>query len=115
MSNENLESKIELLQDQIENLERSGFFTEAEIDRAVLSLKIEMKIYEQHLATHEFSESLKNTSVRFTAFGKALYGMNSSDIMKGMQYHLDSIEEATQKRIPNIEVVDAKILSQKES
>jgi len=29
---DNIDSKIELLQEQIENFERSGFFTEKEID-----------------------------------------------------------------------------------
>ena len=34
-------SKIDLLEDQIENLERSGFFTETEIDRLSGPMKLE--------------------------------------------------------------------------
>ena len=33
--------KIDLLQDQIDNLEKSGFFTEAEMDRLTHPLRIE--------------------------------------------------------------------------
>ena len=44
-----LTSKIELLEEQIENIERSGFFTENEIDRAVVSLRSELEMYNMHL------------------------------------------------------------------
>jgi hypothetical protein len=52
--------KIELLQEQIDNLERSGYFTEAEMDRATISLKIELLIYKQCEALHTFSSNLNN-------------------------------------------------------
>lgn len=53
MSNDNLRSKIELLEDQIENVERSGFFTEKEIDRATFSLRQEKQAFEKQLNTEE--------------------------------------------------------------
>lgn len=53
MSNENLRSKIELIEDQIENLERSGYFTEKEMDRATYSLREEKQYYENQLNIEE--------------------------------------------------------------
>ena len=43
MSDNLLKSKIELLEEQIANLERSGFFTEKEIDRLSAPLKVELE------------------------------------------------------------------------
>ena len=51
MSNDIINSKIELLQEQIDNLERSGFFTEKEMDRATVSLKQEKESFEKQLNT----------------------------------------------------------------
>lgn len=53
MSNDTIQSKIDLLQEQIENVERSGFFTEKEIDRAVYSLKDEKENLERQLLNEE--------------------------------------------------------------
>ncbi|MFW0737609.1 hypothetical protein [Flavobacterium sp. T12S277] len=53
MSNDNLMSKIELLQEQIDNLERSGFFTEKEMDRATISLRQEKEVFENQLKSEE--------------------------------------------------------------
>ena len=43
MSNDTLASKIELLQEQIHNLENSGFFTEKEMDRLSFPLRNELE------------------------------------------------------------------------
>jgi len=51
MSNDIINSKIELLQEQIDNLERSGFFTEKEMDRATVSLRQEKESFEKQLNT----------------------------------------------------------------
>lgn len=53
MSNDILMSKIELLQEQIDNLERSGFFTEKEMDRATISLRQEKEVFENQLKSEE--------------------------------------------------------------
>lgn len=53
MSNDILKSKIELLQEQIDNLERSGFFTEKEMDRATISLRQEKEVFENQLKNEE--------------------------------------------------------------
>lgn len=44
MSNETLNSKIELLQEQIDNLEKSGFFTEKAMDKLSSPLRLELKL-----------------------------------------------------------------------
>lgn len=49
MSDELLQSKTELLQDQIESIERSGFFTEKEIDRMTSPLREELKSLQKQL------------------------------------------------------------------
>lgn len=43
MSENIIESKKELLQEQIENLEKSGFFTEKEMDRLTNPLRKELE------------------------------------------------------------------------
>lgn len=42
MNHDIIKSKIDLLQEQIDNLEKSGFFTEKEMDRQTVSLRSEM-------------------------------------------------------------------------
>jgi hypothetical protein len=39
----NIDSKIDLLIDQIANIERSGFFTEEEVDRMSFCYKMELE------------------------------------------------------------------------
>jgi hypothetical protein len=53
--------KIDLLQDQIDNLEKSGFFTESEMDRLTHPLRIERdaltnKLFYPENATYIFIE-----------------------------------------------------------
>lgn len=47
MIEDSLQPKIELLQEQIQNLEQSGFFTEKEMDRLAGPLRIELEIYKR--------------------------------------------------------------------
>ncbi|MBC7847226.1 MAG: hypothetical protein H7Y10_12115 [Flavobacterium sp.] len=49
MSNDIIHSKIELLEDQIENIERSGHFTEKEIDRLAAPMRSELAILKAHI------------------------------------------------------------------
>lgn len=42
MSNETLQSKIDLIEDKIENIKHSGFFTDAEIERELKALQNEL-------------------------------------------------------------------------
>ena len=54
MSDELLSHKINLIQDQIDNLERSGFFTEKEMDQATASLKMQLAILKEAKAFADF-------------------------------------------------------------
>jgi hypothetical protein len=50
MSDDLLKSKIELLKEQIDNLEKSGFFTEKEMDKYSFLLRNEIEAYERQLS-----------------------------------------------------------------
>lgn len=95
MSNDNIIPKIELIQEQIENLALSGHFTEAEIDRCTAPLKMELSMLKSAL---EMSEAGK----RFASFG----------------FTVDEFLEANKRHnelfayMQNIEVTDAEILTQ---
>jgi len=66
MSNDIIHSKIELLEEQIENFERSGYFTESEINRFSSPLREEL-------------ESLKKQI--------NLYGMEQEEYNEGKRIH----------------------------
>jgi hypothetical protein len=51
---ENIDSKIALLNDQIDNVEKSGFFTEAQMDKLTACYRTELKSLEE-LRTHLLS------------------------------------------------------------
>jgi hypothetical protein len=87
MPNNLLSSKIELLEEQIENLERSGFFTEAEIDHASSSLRAELarlKLAHSHI---ELGEKASKAIVSIQRLGQSLYGMTSENYAEGIRYH----------------------------
>ena len=87
MSDNLLTSKIELLEEQIENIERSGFFTEAEIDRTSKSLRAEPVRLKQALAHGQFNNSIETASESMQQAAKALYGMTAEAYAKGIKYH----------------------------
>ena len=66
MSDELLQYKIDLIQDQIDNLERSGFFTEKEIDQATASLKMQLAILKEAKAFADFKKSLHQANEGFS-------------------------------------------------
>jgi hypothetical protein len=55
MSDDLLKSKIELLKEQIDNLEKSGFFTEKEMDKYSFLLRNEIEAYESQLHRDEIN------------------------------------------------------------
>jgi hypothetical protein len=55
MSDDLLKSKIELLKEQIDNLEKSGFFTEKEMDKYSFLLRNEIEAYERQLGYDEIN------------------------------------------------------------
>ena len=66
MSDELLSHKINLIQDQIDNLERSGFFTEKEMDQATASLKMQLAILKEAKAFADFKKSLRQANESFS-------------------------------------------------
>jgi hypothetical protein len=141
MTQELIASKIELLQEQIENLERSGFFTESEIDRAVVSLRSELEMYKMHLSYCDLANTAKDATLDIHAFGKAIglarlavapaittidpsthrrilvmeqiekYGMSDEEYEEGSKKHNELFNQNQAKSIMNINVVAADILT----
>ena len=75
MSNDILQSKIELIEEQIENLERSGYYTEKEIDRLSFPIREEleqMKIQFANSYVDEFGEK---------------YGISPEERIEGNRIH----------------------------
>lgn len=56
MSDDTLHSKIELLEEQVENIERSGHFTEPEIDRLVFPLRQELESLKKQVPMYGMSD-----------------------------------------------------------
>lgn len=122
MTAELLTSKIELLQEQIENIERSGFFTENEIDRAVVSLKSELELHKMHLSYCELSvsaqlDTISIVNLNLKAIGLARlapgnYGMSDEQYEEGRKKHLDLFIKNQEQKDPNtIDVIDAEIVT----
>ena len=66
MSDELLQHKIDLLEEQIENLERSGFFTEKEIDQATAFIRMQLAILKEAKAFADFKKSLHQANEDFS-------------------------------------------------
>ena len=64
MSTDIIHSKIELLEEQIENIERSGYFTEKEIDRLSAPLRSELAILKAHLPMYGMDQENYNEGVK---------------------------------------------------
>lgn len=101
MSNDTLASKIELLQEQIDNLEKSGHFTEKEIDTQSYPLRQELEALKRQLQILNLGEAGK-------AFGITAEQMEEgrrifSDIWKQLDNFTNPVHE--------IEVIDAEILT----
>lgn len=60
MSDDTLHSKIELLEEQVENIERSGHFTEPEIDRLVFPLRQELESLKKQVPMYGMTEESYN-------------------------------------------------------
>jgi hypothetical protein len=59
MSNENIQLKIDLLQEQIDNLEKSGFFTEMESDSRTKPLKSKLLLLENAQQLYTAAETAR--------------------------------------------------------
>jgi hypothetical protein len=69
---DNINEKIALLEDQIENIERSGYFTEKEIDRASFSLRDELE---------SLKKKINNTDSEYQKPKLVIIGRHFSDIL----------------------------------
>lgn len=64
MSNDIIHSKIELLEEQIENIERSGYFTEMQIDKESAPLRQEIKTLQSQINLYGMSQQDYNEGVK---------------------------------------------------
>lgn len=100
MSNEILASKIDLLQEQIDNIEKSGFYTEKQIDKLVYPLCKELDSLKKQLV-----DSLRQSGIDhdFTVNEAILETKNVTGIIKSINAFLNPVFD--------IEVTDAEILT----
>ena len=94
-------SKIELLQEQIDNLEKSGFFTEIEMDRQTTSLRNEMEFLKFQMSLTEMSKSALKYGI---SIGKMIEGT------KKFNECFAKLKEA-RKDFFNVKTSDAEILT----
>lgn len=101
MSLDTITPRIELLQEQIDNLEKSGHFTEREIDGKTAPLRMELASLKTLQSTKEMALAMQN------------YGMTLESYTDGLKEYNEAF--AKLKNIPksllNIEVTDAEILT----
>ena len=72
MSDDLLKSKIELLQEQIDNLEKSGFFTETEMDKYSVFYRAEMSLLKKQLAHRSLANSTIKSAEAIIEFVKTI-------------------------------------------
>ncbi|SNB43044.1 conserved hypothetical protein [Flavobacterium psychrophilum] len=66
MSDEIIKSKIELLEEQISNIERSGFYTEQQINKLTCPLVMELTTLRLSLTFSESAFSVKNFTTKMS-------------------------------------------------
>lgn len=101
MSNDTLAPRIELLQEQIDNLEKSGYFTENEMDKLAFPLREELEALKRQLQVSNLDES-----------GKA-FGISPEQMSEGRRIFSEIWKQLDNFTNPtfNIEVIDAEILT----
>lgn len=102
MSDDLLKSKIELLEEQIENIEKSGFYTEKEMDSKVAPFRMELAVLKQTLAISQFSKSIHKYRFSFLEFQEAAEKFN---------LYLKQFEKPIEASLNDIHVINAKILT----
>jgi hypothetical protein len=103
-----IDSKIELLEDQLENIERSGFFTEKEIDKASFSYRMELIAYKCQQAAQAFNENYPKAD----ALSVALHGMTAENYKEGLEIHNQTFNpKGSKEQLHKIEVIDEIILT----
>ena len=101
MSNDTITPRMELLQEQIDNLEKSGHFTEKEIDSKTAPLRMELASLKALESTREITVAMQN------------YGMTLESYTEGLKAFNEAF--AKLKFVPtnllDIQVIDAEILT----
>ena len=118
MLDEKLQSKIDLLQEQIDNLEKSGFFTEKEMDSFSSPFRMELAVLKSALVMRNLSNAARTANHEVGTFvSKFNNKLNSIPNKYGMSD--EEYEEAKIRhnrlfapvKVMSIEVVDAEILT----
>ncbi len=101
MSNDTITQRIDLLQEQIDNLEKSGFFTEKEMDKLAFPLRQELTSLKKQLNDAYVDEAAKQ------------YGLTPEQMVEGRRVfsELWAKIDALKNPIFNIEVIVAEILT----
>lgn len=99
MSNKTLLPQIALLQEQINNFEKSGFFTEKEIDSKTFPLRIELASLKMQQSFLEASESM------------CRFGMSLDSYIEGQKEFNECFSNLKNVSINDIHVVDAQIIN----
>lgn len=115
MSNDTLASKIELLQEQIQNLEKSGYFTEKEMDKLSYPLRQELEVMEKQLAASRMSEIAKNSGLTADEMIQGCRTFSELWLQMNEPQNFPPIFSTTNKTIEEfineIQVIDAEILT----
>ena len=102
MSSKTLLPQIALIQEQINNFEKSGFFTDKEIESKTIPLRME-------LATLKMQQEVLNISESVCLFGMSLESFVEGT--KAFNECFDQLKELPTIPIFEIEVIDAEILT----
>jgi len=101
MSNDTLTPRIELLQEQIESIERSGHFTEKDMDSLASPLRMELSTLKMLQSTREFAVTHEKFGMTLESYAEGLKAFNEAF--------------AKLKDVPtsllDIQVIDAEILT----
>ena len=101
MSPDTITPRIELLQEQIENLEKSGHFTEREIDSKTAPLRMELASLKTLQSTREMTLAMQNYGMTLESYSEGLKAFNEA---------FAKLKDLPQSLL-DIEVVDAEILT----
>lgn len=101
MSNDTITPRMELLQEQIDNLEKSGHFTEKEIDSKAAPLRMELASLKAIKSTREIAFAMQKYSMTLVSYTEGLKAFNEC---------FDQLKDVPTSLL-NIEVTDAEILT----
>ncbi len=110
MSNDILYSKIDLLQEQIDNLEKSGYFTEEET-LAASQLRMELVSLKALKATRLAIVAMQNFSIALEHSSKECKAFKEATLENKNAETLWDVLDAFVNPVCDIEVIDAEVLT----